>query len=52
MSSAKMRSLALRRTEVAELIKRAKRNGDRTAPWGTPEEGEKTFDEEPRIEMN
>lgn len=32
ISSIKMRSLALKRMEVAELIRRAKKKGDRTAP--------------------
>lgn len=32
-SSAKMNSLGLMMTEVAEFTKRAKRNGDRTALW-------------------
>lgn len=50
ISSANMRSLAWRRTEGAELTKRAKRRGKRTAPWGTPEEGTKAAEDEPRTE--
>lgn len=48
MSSANMRSLERRRTEEAELTKRAKRRGKSTAPCGTPEEEIKADEDEPR----
>jgi len=45
ISSAKIRSLACWRTEAAEFMYRANRNGERTAPCGTPEEGIKWSEE-------
>jgi hypothetical protein len=45
ISSAKIRSLECWRTGSAEFTNRANRNGERTAPCGTLEEGVKWSEE-------
>jgi hypothetical protein len=47
MSSAKIKSLALWSIEEAEFMNRENNRGDNKAPWGTPEVGEKTVEDNP-----